>query len=275
MTEQRRVLITGASGTMGRILLDRPAREGWTYTLLDPVAPEISGLANRDDVTVVEGDVADAQAVDVAIRGVTDVVHLGALSVEDYWEDILRVNIGGTRNLLEAAAAHAVGRFVFASSNHAVGCYTPADAGPNGLADNAEARPDTYYGWSKAAGEDLLRLYCERSQMRGVAIRIGHCFPEPLTGPRLPFWLSPRDARALLDACLLNDIAPFQTVWGSSANTRSWLSLAGGQRIGFVSADDSEQFADRFAPESIAIDPDGPLGAHFVSVPLGVPMRTR
>ncbi|QIM17614.1 NAD(P)-dependent oxidoreductase [Leucobacter coleopterorum] len=275
MTAERRVLITGASGTMGRILLDRPERQGWSYVLFDPVAPEIEGLADRGDIAVVTGDVSDAQAVASAMQGVTDVVHLGALSVEDYWEDILRVNIGGTRNLLEAAAAQGVGRFVFASSNHAVGCYTPSDAGPAGLADDAEARPDTYYGWSKAAGEDLLRLYCERTQMRGVVIRIGHCFPEPLTGPRLPFWLSPRDARALLDACLENDIAPFQTVWGSSANTRSWLSLEGGKKIGFVSADDSEQFVDRFPADSIAIDPDGPLGAHFVSVPLGVPMRTR
>jgi len=272
MTE-RVVLITGAAGQVGRILLDRPARPGWRYVLLDLVAPE--GVDGRDDVTVVLGSVTDEDVVRRAMQGVTDVVHLGALSVEDEWDRILEVNIDGTRIVLDAARDAGVGRFVFASSNHAMGFYTPADAPAGGLPDDAPARPDTYYGWSKVAGEELVRLYCERYGMKGVALRIGHCFPEPLTGPRLAVWLSPDDARALVDAALENDIDTFQLVWGSSANTRSWLSLEGGRRIGFVARDDSERFADRFPEEETRVDPTTPLGAHFTRVPLGEPMRVR
>lgn len=253
--------------------MDREPREGWSYVLLDLVEPEFA--AGRDDVRVVLGNVADAAVVTEAMQGVTDVVHLGALGVEDEWDQIIAININGTRNVLEAAREACVGRFVFASSNHAVGFYTPADAPEGGLPDDVHPRPDTYYGWSKTAGEELVRLYCERFGMRGVALRIGHCFPEPLTGPRLSVWLSPDDARALIDAALTNDIKPFQYVWGASTNTRSWLSPEGGRKIGFVSSGDSEQFADRFDADSIEVVQDTPLGAHFTRVPLGVPMNVR
>ncbi|GAA3936761.1 NAD(P)-dependent oxidoreductase [Microbacterium soli] len=275
----RIVMVTGGSGAVGRILLDREPRAGWSYRVLDPVRlPE--HLLDRADVSQIVGSVTDAEAVGRAMDGATDVVHLGALSVENTWESILEVNITGTRTVLEAAVRNGVGRFVFASSNHAVGFYAPRDAvgdladASGALVDDAPARPDTYYGWSKAAGEELVRLYCERGAMRGVAVRIGHCFPEPLTGPRLPVWLSPRDAVALVDAALENDIAPFQIVWGVSANRRSWCSREGGRRIGFEPQDDSEIFAGRF-PEHTTVDPTSPLGAHFVSVPLGEPMGVR
>lgn len=272
MSWQRVVVVTGGAGTVGRLLLDREPRDGWRFVVLDPT-PLPAPIADRDDIEQVLGSVVDEAAVEHAMRDATDVVHLGALSVEDEWQSIVDVNVGGTRTVLEAASARGVGRFVFASSNHAVGFYAPRDAdGP--LADDAPARPDTYYGWSKVAGEALVRLYCERGTMRGVAIRIGHCFPEPLTGARLPVWLSPRDARALVDASLEHDIESFQTVWGVSANTRSWCSTEGGRRIGFEARDDSEAFADRF-PEVGAVDPAEPLGAHFVSVPLGEPMHVR
>ena len=270
---ERVVLVTGGSGAVGRILLDRETREGWRYRVLDPT-PLPDELLQREDIEQVFGSVVDVDAVARAAAGATDIVHLGALSVENTWDSIVEVNITGTRTVLEAAVRNGVGRFVFASSNHAVGFYSSQDAGDDGLADDAPARPDTYYGWSKAAGEELLRLYCERSLLRGVAVRIGHCFPEPLSGPRLPVWLSPRDAVALVDAALQNDIEPFQIVWGVSANTRSWCSREGGRRIGFESHDDSEVFADRF-PEEQRVDPTTPLGAHFVSVPLGEPMGVR
>jgi len=276
---QRVIMVTGGSGAVGRILLGREPREGVLYRVLDP-APLPEELAAREDIEQVLGSVTDAAAVEAAATGATEVVHLGALSVEDTWESIVEVNITGTRTVLEAAAKNGAKRFVFASSNHAVGFYTPDDAAggfgdaDHRLCDDVPARPDTYYGWSKAAGEEMVRLYCERSQMRGVAIRIGHCFPEPLTGPRLPVWLSPRDAVALVDAALENEIEPFQIVWGVSDNTRGWTSLEGGRKIGFVPRDDSEEFAIRF-PDDAEVVGDVPLGAHFVSVPLGEPMGVR
>ncbi|MGI6879018.1 NAD-dependent epimerase/dehydratase family protein [Microbacterium sp. gxy059] len=266
----RTVLITGAAGQVGRILLDRPPRIGWRYVAFDLDEPE--GVEGRDDVRCIVGSIADAEAVRQAMTGVTDVVHLAGVSSEDAWSRILDINVDGTRTVLEAARDAGVGRFVLASSNHAAGLWTRGEAPAGGLPDDATPRPDTFYGWSKAAAEDLLRLFCERGDMRGVAVRIGHCFPEPRSGQRLAIWLSPRDARALVDAALENDIPPFQHVWGVSANTRGWLSSEGARRIGFTPRDDSEQFADRFDEEAIRVAPDAPLGAGFATAPLGEAM---
>jgi len=257
--------------------LSQVPRLGVSYRVLDP-APLPAELASRADIAQVLGGVDDPALIAAAMDGVTDVVHLGALSVENEWEAVMAVNVTGTRNLLRAAATHGVRRFVFASSNHAVGFYTAADAtgeftdGHGRLRDDAPARPDTYYGFSKAAGEDLVRLYAERGLLTGVCIRIGHCYEAPLVGARLPLWLSPRDAVGLIDAALENPLStPYTVVWGVSDNTRAWTSRAGAAALGYAPQDDSEVFADRF-PEDTTVDPTFPMGAQFLTVPLGEKM---
>ena len=51
------------------------------------------------------------------------VVHLGAVSVEDSWENILKANIVGAYNVFEAARRRNVERVVFATTNHVIGFY--------------------------------------------------------------------------------------------------------------------------------------------------------
>lgn len=232
----RTVLITGGAGRIGRMLLDRGPREGWRYVVLD----EADGGTDRVDATFLRGSITDPAAVRAAMRGVTDVVHLAGIPGEDTWDKITLVNIEGTRNVLEAAAAEGVGRFVFASSNHAVGLAEIDE----GLPDDTPPRPDSYYGWSKAAGEALVRLYCERYGMVGVAVRIGGCSETPMSMTRMAVWLSPGDVRRLVDAALENEFGSFAYVWGVSANTRNWLSGDGARRIGYEPMDDSEVYAD-------------------------------
>ena len=257
----RTVLITGGAGRIGRMLLDREPRDGWRYVVLDRDPLDV----DRADVTCVIGSITDPQRVREAMRGVTDVVHLAGIASEDTWERIGAVNIDGTRNVLEAAAAEGIGRFVFASSNHAVGLAEIE----HGLADDAAPRPDSYYGWSKAAGEALVRLYCERYGMVGVAVRIGGCSERPASVTRMAVWLSPRDARSLIDAALENDFGPFAYVWGVSNNTRGWLSRDGARRIGYEPIDDSEDYRDE-----IEGAPASRLGGELGRRELGAPKRS-
>jgi uronate dehydrogenase len=252
--------MTGGAGRIGGMLLDRPPRAGWRYVVLD----EAAATVERPDVNVLRGSITDPEAVRGAMRGVTDVVHLAGIPGEDTWDEIALVNIEGTRNVLEAAAAEGVGRFVFASSNHAVGLAEIEE----GLPDDAPPRPDSYYGWSKAAGEALVRLYCERYGMVGVAVRIGGCSERPTSLTRMAVWLSPRDARALVDAALENDYGSFAYVWGVSANTRNWLSRDGARRIGYEPVDDSEVYADEL--DGV---PETRLGGGTEMWELGVPKQ--
>jgi len=262
----RTVLITGGAGGIGSMLTDRAPRDGWRYVILDQVA---DAQIERDDLRVVVASITDRDAVRDAMRGVTDVVHLAALGHESFFERIVEANIVGMRIVLEEARDAGVARFVFASSHHAAGFATPADAPAHGLPDDTEPRPDTYYGWSKASGEAMLRLFCERFGMKGIAWRIGHCFDLPRSRERLPVWLSPADARRFIDAALENDIGPFTYVWGVSKNTRAWFSREGARRIGYAPQDDSEDHAHLFPAEET--DPRSPLGGGVTTTPLGRP----
>ena len=118
-----RVLITGAAGRIGGYLRPRLARPDRVLRLLD-VEPLIAGPAEE----VVQASVTDIDALVEACRGVDAVVHLAGIAGETRWDRILPTNIDGTYNTIEAARRSAVPRFIFVSSNHAVG-FLPRDPG--------------------------------------------------------------------------------------------------------------------------------------------------
>jgi nucleoside-diphosphate-sugar epimerase len=266
-----RLLITGAAGNMGRLLRPRLRRAGRVLRLLD-VVPVPSD--NDPDDEVVLADLTDANAVAAACKGVDAILHLGGISVEAPFDDIVEVNIRGTANVLEGARAEGVQRVVLASSNHAVGFYRRSDAPDGELPDDLPPRPDTYYGWSKAAIESLGALYHERFGIDVIALRIGTCFPQPPPGARsLSTWLSPDDAARLVEACLSAPRPGFRLVWGISNNTRRWWSLAGGRSLGYQPVDDAETLRGD-EPDADLSQPDNDLvGGPFCAIPLGEWLR--
>lgn len=261
-----RLLITGAGGNLGSLMRTRMARTGRVLRLLDLVPVE--GRAGEE---VLVGSVEDADVMARACRDVDAVLHFGGLSREAGWADILRVNVDGTRTVLEAARHAGVPRVVLASSNHAVGFRHVDEAGPDGLPADSSPRPDTYYGVSKAAMEALGSLYHSRFGMDVIAVRIGSCFETPLPlGVRgLATWLSPDDAARLFEACLEAPSPGFRVVWGVSDNTRRTFSLAEAERLGYHPRDDAESYADRLDTGEPGSDLVG--GDAFTSCPLGEP----
>jgi uronate dehydrogenase len=255
-----RVLITGAAGSMGGMLRSRLAQPGRRLRLLD-VAEAPAG----DDAEVLAGDVTWLEEMVGACEGVDAIIHLAGISSEDSWEGISNVNVQGTRNILEAARINGVRRVILASSNHAVGMY---ERGSEDLPDDLPPRPDTYYGWSKAAMEALGRLYADRFGMDVIATRIGSCFERPKNERMLATWLSPDDAGRLFEACLIADKPGFTLAWGVSANTRRWWSTKGGDALGYRPLDDAEVFASPTLPASSEEDLSH-VGGQFWSTPLG------
>jgi nucleoside-diphosphate-sugar epimerase len=274
------ILVTGAAGRIGRMLRPRLARPGRTLRLLDvaDVAPPAPGEA----VEIVRADLADPAAITAACAGADAVVHLAALAGEDTWENLLRVNVDGTRTVLEAVRAAGVPRVVLASSIHAAGFYrqagsasepagVPAPSGPDGVPPDVPPRPDTYYGWSKAAIEGLGSLYADRFGMTVFALRIGACFAEPPGERGLDGWLSPDDCARLVSACLTADVTGFRVLWGVSDNTRRWWSLAEGRQLGYHPRDDAEAYAGAVRQFAGERETAGLLGATFCTIELGTP----
>jgi NADP-dependent aldehyde dehydrogenase len=263
-TTAGRVLVTGGAGAVATMLRVRLAAAHRILRLVDLVPPEPA--APGEHVEIGTADVRDLDAMRSACAEVDAVVHLGGLPIENTWDRILDVNVHGTRQVLEAARLAGVPRVILASSNHAAGMH---ERGVEPLPDDVEARPDTYYGWSKVAMEALGRLYVDRYGMDVIALRIGSCFPTPVDERMLATWLSPDDAARLVEACLTVPAPGFRIVWGVSANTRSWWSRAGGEEIGFRPVDDAEAGA----AQATASDPDDlrRVGGPFCRMPIGVP----
>jgi uronate dehydrogenase len=210
------------------------------------------GAATTDEECSV-CNLADKAAVHALVSGVDAVVHMGGVSVERPFEEVLQANITGIFNLYEAARVHGVRRVVFASSNHVVGFHKQSDV----LDASCARRPDSYYGLSKSFGEDLSRFYFDRYGLETVCMRIGSSFPEPKDRRMLSTWLSYRDLTELVRCALFAPTVGHTIVYGMSNNRDQWWDNRQAAHLGFVAQDSSEPF--RAKAESVhALDANDP-----------------
>lgn len=249
------VVLTGAAGQIGSELRVRLPELGWTLRCIDRVPVE-GGVV---------GDVTSPADLDAVMREAAAVVHLAAQPNEAPWPVIRDTNIEATLQVFEAARRHAVGRVVYASSNHAVGFWPVADDLPADIAP----RPDTLYGVSKVFGEALGRYYVDRYGMQVACLRIGTFAPRPPDLRALSTWLSPADAARLVDSCLRSGDLTFSIVWGISANSRRTWSLDAGQELGYFPVDDAELYAAALS-EAEAYPSDAYVGGGFTSPGFGI-----
>jgi uronate dehydrogenase len=194
--------------------------------------------ANEENVLA---DLGDREAVGRALEDVQAVIHLAGLPDEAAFEDILDSNIAGTYNLYESAREQGVKRIVFASTNHTIGFYPRATQ----LRPEDPPRPDTYYGVSKVFGEALARLYWDKWGIESACLRIGSFREYPEDHRQLSTWLSHHDGIELVRRCLEAPDIGFATIFGVSANQRSWWDIGDdARRIGFKPKDDAEWYAN-------------------------------
>ena len=153
-----RVLVTGASGRVGRHVVDALAgeREVTVFDLAPPV----------QDVPFIEGDVLDLDAVRAAMTGQAAVIHLAAidLGVPAQPQAYFGTNVMGTWNTVQAAREAGIGKVVLASSISAVGVgEMRPDFPPESLpVDEAHAmKPVHAYGISKLVVEDIARGFAD------------------------------------------------------------------------------------------------------------------
>jgi nucleoside-diphosphate-sugar epimerase len=195
MTDLPRLVITGASGFVGRHLVaafqDRAHIHGIARR-----SPEQCGIAAHPNLSWTQADIGDEGQVarafeQVAPRGGADaLVHLAAYfdyggeEHDDYW----RTNVQGLRHVLDQCVAHRVRHVVFASSVAACAIPAPGQA----ITEATAPLGEHVYARSKRAGEDMLTEFARSFDV--TIVRIAALFSDwceyPPLYSLLRTWLS-------------------------------------------------------------------------------------
>ena len=171
------VLITGASGFVGKELAAALTKEN-KVTCMVRITSRISFL-KKLGVKVVFGDVSDKDSLKEAVKDKDIIFHLvgiGSLSAnsEEEFKRFFRVNVDGTKNLLDSILEHNKGvkKIIYLSSTAAVGLKKePVD-------EETACEPKTPYQKSKYKSEELVQDYFRRYNLPISIIR-----PSMIYGP--------------------------------------------------------------------------------------------
>jgi UDP-glucose 4-epimerase len=179
-----RTLVTGGAGFIGSNLVDALTRRGDEVTVVDDIS---TGKRHNLDQALTNGaqlaelDIRDDEAVNAAVERARPeaIFHLAAQidvrkSVADPANDS-RINVEGTVNVLRAAQAHGVRRFVNTSTGGAIygeGRILPAP-------EDHPVAPEAPYGLSKFCAEQYCELFTRLHGLSTVSLRYGNVY-----GPR-------------------------------------------------------------------------------------------
>ncbi|MBX2998267.1 MAG: NAD-dependent epimerase/dehydratase family protein [Caldilineaceae bacterium] len=169
-----KVLVTGGSGFTGSHLCRRLVSEGYDVRALVRNAAQAAGL-QQQGIETVYGDLRDRESLRRAVDGVDQVYHIAALFRPENVtrQDMWAINVQGTQNLLDAAEAVGVARFVHCSTS---GVHGDIEKPP--ATEQSPYNPGDYYQESKVAGEQLAMRYIDEGRLPITIFR-----PSGIYGP--------------------------------------------------------------------------------------------
>jgi dihydroflavonol-4-reductase len=188
-----KLLITGATGFAGNVLLDlleRNPLDAEISLLMLPRDPGEARIRGRaiPKLRIAYGDITEGAAVDRAVAGHTHVIHLAALI--SYWSreeaEIFRVNRLGVENVVDACLRHQVQRLIHVSSVGAIGFHR----------DGRLADEETEFNWppgfpymtSKYAGQQVVERAVREQNLQAIILN-----PASLMGPGDPIPSTPHN----------------------------------------------------------------------------------
>ncbi|MFC1937442.1 NAD-dependent epimerase/dehydratase family protein [Chloroflexota bacterium] len=185
------VLVTGGAGRVGRCVVQRLCKEGYTIRVFDLPSMDYTGLEGEEGIKVLRGDITNLTSVYQAVEGVSAVIHLAALlppASEQCRQLTFAVNVEGTSRVAEALKrTQPNAPLVFSSSVSTYGDTTRVK--PPITVDHPQQALDIY-AESKIAAEKSLR----ESYPNAVILRIsGISVPSIQSPPEVwPFMANQR-----------------------------------------------------------------------------------
>ena len=226
--EQKRVLITGGAGSVGREVALLVAARGHRVRVFDLAGCDFSPLEGLAGVEIVRGDITDRNVLQRAAAGIDVALHLAALlppTSERSRERTMAVNVQGTANLIDALkSANRDARLVLSSS---VCVYGDTGARQPPIGVHTPLSPSDFYAASKIEAERLVRasgLDCAVLRISGISVPAFLAPPEvwPFCADQRIEFVCRDDVVRALAACVERAEAP------GASRSRAVFNVAGG-----------------------------------------------
>jgi len=162
-----KIFVTGSTGYIGNVLAKKLAGEGNIIHAL--CRNTNSPVLKHADIKIFEGDIANQVSIEKAMQGCDQVYHLAAYA--KVWakdpSTFHRLNVGGTKNVLDAARNLGIQKIVVTST---AGTLGPSGKMPVKEEDERMGQPFTEYELSKTQAENLCREYSNKYDMHVVIV---------------------------------------------------------------------------------------------------------
>ena len=235
----RTVLITGASGNIGRKLRSAWA-EDYDLVLIDRELDASNPDVIAADLSEMNTDWFEH------FQGVDTVIHLAANPDEfANWEELEGPNLDALTNVFNACVIAGVERLVFASSNHVMGGYRELDMK---ITEALPPKPDGPYGGSKLMGERLGQSIAKAFNITFVALRLGwnqagENIPDTMPDDwNRSLWLSNEDLVRLFECAVEADLGDDLVVVANGMSHNSgmrWDITTAADKLGYSPEDDA------------------------------------
>ena len=179
MSKKKIVLITGASGRIGKYLVRKLLEKRYNVrVLIHETKIDSFGFNDFDNFEMVKGDLLNPSSLEIATKNVEIVCHLGAVfdNYPPYKYEIdndlvYKFNVTGTYNILEAIRKSGTVKYiVFASSESVYSSEVIEHREP--ISEENNLHPNgRFYALSKILGEDLVRYYKDLSGIDYTILR--------------------------------------------------------------------------------------------------------
>ncbi|MFZ5989101.1 MAG: NAD-dependent epimerase/dehydratase family protein [Bacillota bacterium] len=160
-----KILVTGGSGFIGSHLCERLNEMGYDVTIYDIKKPQTK------DIRYIQGDIRDYGLLKHSMKGCSIVCHhaamLGVVACLNDKDTVYDINHHGTENVIKACLENGVSNVVFASSSEVYGEGSINQK----LIETIDLKPKSHYGISKILGENVIREFHERFNMKASVLR--------------------------------------------------------------------------------------------------------